>query len=202
MPLGGISVIVLLGLLIAPLGKWLTQAPLLGSTFEQICRVTNAACNPATLTNNPDSQQKTIFSCVKGQDVSTTFARIPKKGSIPVIHWVSKYFEEAGYTPEIRCEEVSKRFQALYDKGLLNYITTDRMKGQNVVCVAFDNQSPCISDGLLFTLKPDAKPNEVIRSIFALEYSPARGPLLESERIYIPIQQILEKKALEQEGNE
>ena len=198
--IGGILTTSVMGLMIAPLGTWLNTAPVFGSVFQQLCRVTNAACNPATLTNNPDSALKTAFICGKDQTGTLeTVAKIPEKGNVAVIRWVSTYFNKAGFDPQTRCEEVSKRFQELYDKQVLNYITTDRMNGQNVVCVAAQEKSPCIPNGLLFTLKPEEKPNEIVRQIFAIRSGERQRPLEETERIYINVKQQLDSTSVKKQ---
>jgi len=44
------------------------------------------------------------FFCSQN-DLPTTVAQTPN-GTVTVIRWISTYFNEAGYSPQKRCEEV------------------------------------------------------------------------------------------------
>jgi hypothetical protein len=132
--------------------------------------------------------QKLSFYCGTSQGSPATLA---KSGSrvVPIIRWSSDAFSDSGFSPERRCQEVSKRFQTYYDDGSLSFITTGRMNGQNVVCVARSHGGPCA--GLLFTLKPGANPTQVINQLFNIR-TRASGPLNETTaRPYIDFEEFL-----------
>lgn len=171
MPIGGIVVAAILGLGIAPLGQWFKKAPLVGDLFAQLCRSTNADCNRPDLLNNPESATKTIFFCAKDfSEIPTTFARVPARGEVVVIKWTSDHFEQAGFSAQKRCEEVSERFATLYSNGLLSYITSGKINGENVICATNENGGGCIERGLLFTLKPNENPEDAVKYLFDLKY--------------------------------
>ena len=87
------------------------------------------------------------FICANDSSgVPTTMVR-NNSGTFPVIRWTSDYFASSGYTPQRRCEEVTSRFNEYYQLGKLNYLTTGRRNGQNIVCVADRNQGPCYNQG-------------------------------------------------------
>jgi len=123
--------------------------------------------------------QGETFYCGRTTGVPTTMARTPQ-GGIPIIRWVSTLGD---YEPEERCKIVSQKFQEFYDQGLLNFITTGRMNGQLVICVAARRGGGCKKQ--LYTLKPTSDPNETLQRLFNANQK-ASGPLTESScRLYI-----------------
>lgn len=112
----------------------------------------------------------------------TTYVNTPS-GNMPLIRWVSHYFEPSSYTPEARCQDVSQRFNRFYGQGILNFITTGFVNNQPVVCVASRMGGPCTAT--LFTLKSGQNATRTIQQLFDVRAG-ASGPLLESEeRIYV-----------------
>ncbi|NEP57423.1 MAG: hypothetical protein F6K31_10415 [Symploca sp. SIO2G7] len=163
---------------------------------EVICSAEHVApCPPENhSTYQPTSvhypQKRNIFVCEKSHGVPTTFVRTPE-GKYPIIKWVSSYFSGAGYTPEVRCKDVSKRFQTFYDNGVLNYITTGIFNNQPVVCVANTYGGPC--QGVLFTLKRGQDASRVVQQLFDLRANPNEEPLRESgSRVYFDLNQYIE----------
>ncbi|NJM95324.1 MAG: hypothetical protein HC792_02940 [Acaryochloridaceae cyanobacterium CSU_5_19] len=75
------------------------------------------------------------FSCGQSGGAPATVA-LTQRGIVPVIRWSSGYFTEAGFSPEVRCQMVSERFETFYKNGTLDFLTTGKMNGQKVVCVA------------------------------------------------------------------
>ena len=92
------------------------------------------------------------FVCGSTQGAPSTNAVKPDGGQVPVIRWTSNTFTSAGWSPQRRCEEVSKRFDTYFKQGRLRYITTGRMNSLPVICTATRHAGRC--DGLLYTLKP------------------------------------------------
>ncbi len=133
----------------------------------------------------------TSFVCGSSNGVPATMAQTPR-GNVPVIKWVSNYFSDSGWTPQRRCQEVSRKFQAYYQNGTLNYLTTGEINGQPVVCVAQEKEGPCA--GLLFTLKAESNPGETLQRLLDVRDRTAGGPLPESSpRVYININDVLAK---------
>jgi Circadian oscillating protein COP23 len=131
----------------------------------------------------PQPIAKDYFSCgTSSYGVPTTFVSTPNE-NIPLIRWVSNYFSQAGYSPEARCQDVSRRFNQFYSQGLLNYVTTGYVNNMPVVCVASDIGGPCTE--VLFTLKPGQNAARTIQQLFDVRAGDS-GPLYESEsRPYI-----------------
>lgn len=141
--------------------------------------------------NQSSSAQTATYFCAQGRGgAPTTFARNATGKRIEVIRWQREW--GGGITREERCQTVSARFQSASEEGLLNYITSGIMSGQKVVCVARDYGAPC--SAMLFTLRPNDNPNEVVRGLNLIGYR-ARGPVLQSEdgtpRIYIDMNLLL-----------
>ncbi|MBD2199162.1 MULTISPECIES: COP23 domain-containing protein [Calothrix] len=128
--------------------------------------------------HQPSLAQSTTFFCDRNsQGVLTTYAQT-KSRNVPVIRWKSWDFAAAGYTPEQRCEEVSRRFQTYKNNGMLNYITTGIMNRQSVVCVSSAKGGGC--QGLLFTLKPGANASRVLQQLFDISEGKSNTVVYES----------------------
>jgi hypothetical protein len=131
----------------------------------------------------PQPIAQDYFFCGKGSNgLPTTFVNTPS-GNIPLIRWKSHFFEHSGYTPDVRCRDVSQRFTRFYNQGILNFVTTGVVNNQPVVCVASTMGGSCT--GVLFTLKPGQSATRTIQQLFDVRAG-AAGPLYESqERIYV-----------------
>ncbi|MFB2917867.1 DUF1822 family protein [Aerosakkonema funiforme] len=140
-----------------------------------------------------ETSRATTFSCKNNNGVPTTVVST-HRGNISLIRWAYNLGSEAGYRPEKRCEEVSKRFQQYYNQGVLNFVTTGRQSNQNIVCVSSEKGGAC--RGMLFTLKPSDNPNQVIQQMFDVA-SYASGPIEQSSSIYIDINKLLETAPVE-----
>lgn len=142
-------------------------------------------CVPGTPTPcaQPQPIAQDYFFCGQGShNIPTTFVNTPN-GNLPLIRWKSHYFEPSGYSPEVRCRDVSQRFNRFYNQGTLNFITTGMVNNQPVVCVASTKGGPCTE--VLFTLKSGQNATRTIQQLFDVRVG-ASGPLFESEeRIYI-----------------
>lgn len=144
----------------------------------------------ASIGSEAKAQEKTFF-CGRKDGNPTTLARTPR-GNTAVITWVTTL---GGVTPQERCTIVSERFQTYYEQGLLNFITTGKMNGQLVLCVAQRRGGACKES--LFTLKPGSDPAETITRLFNASRF-ASGPISESNcRLYVDMTQFLGPNAQE-----
>jgi hypothetical protein len=130
--------------------------------------------------DRPSFAQSTTFFCGMSGNVPTTLARMANGETREVIRWVSYHFSDSGYDPQTRCEQVSSRFQTNYDRGYLDFITAGYLNGLPAIC-AGNGSSPCSSDRLLFTLKPEQDAAREIQQLFNIKTGSA-GPLYESTR--------------------
>jgi hypothetical protein len=168
---------------------------------------TIAAVTLSALALNPQSAkaQATGYFCgTSSKGFPATIAKTSKGAEVAMIQFKHQQFSESGYTPERRCKEVSQRFDNLNRQGLLrlSYITTGRKNGYNIVCVAREQGAPCISEGILFTLRQGSDPNRTLKEL--MEWAKFQtGPLNETtSRAYFSIDEILETAAKNVGGSE
>ena len=129
------------------------------------------------------------FVCTTGAGVPATSVVTNDGKRVPVIRWTSNVFNDAGWSPQRRCQEVSGRFDTYLKQGRLAYITTGLINGLPVICTARSNGGAC--DGLLYTLKPGQDATATLRSLLDLRVK-ARGPLNEtSARLYVGLDELL-----------
>jgi hypothetical protein len=126
---------------------------------------------PLLSLNSPVEAQskRNVYSCINYQGKPSTVVDTDK-GRILLIVWESDFFRGSGWTPQKRCQEVTKRFQEFSDNKTLRYLTTGKIKGQNVICVGKatgGSTYQCIENGLLLTLEgKNDNPNQVLQNLF------------------------------------
>lgn len=142
---------------------------------------------------SPAQAEQVNFVCRTSNGNPATVAQHSQHGKVPVIRWVSDYFSGSGYTPQKRCEIVSKKFREYHNQGLLNYLTTGIVNKQPVICVAESKNSGCA--GVLFTLKPGSNKTATLKRLMDVR-AQAGGPLNQTQgRTYVDINHYIEKKA-------
>ena len=126
------------------------------------------------------SQHKSgnIYRCIKTNTYPVTVVDTTR-GTIELIVWKSDHFRQSGWSPQKRCEEVTRRFQKFSDNKTLRYITTGRMNRQKVICVAQKKSTGirCREDGLLITLEPNDNPSMVLDELFDISSRISLGGL-------------------------
>ncbi len=133
----------------------------------------------------PSSQAMTAttkFVCGKADGKPATIAKT-KKGDVTLLIWSSEGFSEAGFTPQVRCQQVSARFQTMYRSGQLKYITAGTLNNLPVVCATIQLSSTCTQQNLLYTLKPNSDPQQVIARLMAIRNRASSRGLEESARM-------------------
>lgn len=129
------------------------------------------------------------FSCDTINGVPTTVANMSSGRKVPMIRWVSNTFDNDGWPPSRRCQTVSARFTEYNKKNQLRYLTTGKMNGVNVICVALNKGDRC--SGLVYTLKPGQNPTYTLNKLFGVQRK-ATGPLNETgDRAYIDMNEYL-----------
>jgi hypothetical protein len=148
---------------------------LIGLAVPLVASVTSAITisSPAAAQS---AQSNVTFYCGRSGGVPATMARTAR-GNVTIIKWVSTL---TPVSPLARCRQVSSRFQTFYRNGSLRYLTTGKMNGQDVVCVAKGLNLPCVREGLLFTLKPGSDPNQTLGRLLDVSSKAAAPPLNES----------------------
>lgn len=111
----------------------------------------------------PASAQSITFECQPDNNqVPTTYAVTPD-GSKPVIKWQSDFFAQSSWTPMKRCQTVTERFNSFNSQNMMNDVTSGWVNRQPVVCATLN----CSNETLLFTLRPEQNPEQVLQEIFA-----------------------------------
>lgn len=145
----------------------------------------------ACLSASPASAGVTARSFVCGSAAGTPATNVVTADGrqVPVIRWTSTTFNDAGWSQERRCQEVSSRFDTFLKQGRLAYITTGRINGLPVICTAANRGGAC--DGLLYTLKPGQDATATLKNLLEIRVK-ARGPLNETnERLYVSLPELL-----------
>ena len=135
------------------------------------------ALGTLTISSQPGSAQTQKFFCGMSREGGpATFVSTTRWGNFPLIRWVDSSFPPP-WTPERRCEEISRRFQKFYEQGTLDYLKADRSGGQPVLCVAAFKGGDCLRDGVLVTLKPGTDPRTILRQLIDSQALATRGPV-------------------------
>jgi hypothetical protein len=135
-----------------------------------------------------NAQTEPTFYCGSTYDptsktnVPTTLIAMPgRQDPLGLIRWKSEFFVKN--TPKERCATVSRKFQAVYKAGKLNYLATgkDKKTGQPIVCGLTSESEKC--DGgsnLLFTLKPYSSSKLVLKQLTGIVTGEGNNPLYQS----------------------
>ncbi|WP_277883400.1 COP23 domain-containing protein [Nostoc flagelliforme] len=157
---------------------------------------------PSFSQSSPSKSQpaQTTFVCGKKMDQSSgdtipvTAAWIPeKRGHVYFIGWKSEYFNQGGWTPQKRCEQVTQKFQEFYSQNRLNYISSGKHNGYPVICGVTNLGEICNGSNQLFTVRSGSNPDELIRRLMDIAEGKTSEPLLQNsgKQTYIPVQAFL-----------
>ena len=134
------------------------------------------------------------IACMNADGTPATVVQTKSGKQVPIIYWRSQTFSGSVWTPERRCQEVSARFQSYHSSGTLEYITTGRMNGLPVICVAKTDGGACA--GLLYTLKPGQNATATLKKLFDVRTKPGAAPLEETTaRMYLSVDSIIRNKS-------
>lgn len=160
----------------------------------QITTSTAVQATQAQMTDTPTAEPKQAqaesesiqFICSQGYDpvsqkrVPTTYAWTPR-GKISIVRWKSDWFADSGFTPDLRCSEVSPRFDTAYQSGDLNYLTNGRLNGEKAICAVGAQGADCTEGSLLLTLRPEDNELQVLNQLNSILNGDAgSGPLEQS----------------------
>lgn len=129
---------------------------------------------------------KDIYDPASGTKIPATLVWVPeRKGNVRIIGWKSEFFSQFGWDPKKRCNQVTSKFQAFYDRGQLKYLTTgyakeDPDKGYPIVCALKQENDACDSSRQLFTLKPHDDPTQVLLQLLDILQGKTSDMLLQS----------------------
>jgi hypothetical protein len=166
--------------------------------FATLLAAGTLALGALAIGSQPSSAQTTTYSCDTSRDgVPTTYALTATGRKVAVIRWVKNWGGK--YTPEVRCREVSEKFQSASEQGLLKYLTYGIKSGQKVICVAGEYGGPC--QQILFTLRSNENPDLVLQDMMSVGFR-AQGPVVQSEdgspQYYYDFEKFIEKAPTEE----
>jgi hypothetical protein len=130
--------------------------------FAQVLAGVVIALGSTTAIEQPSHAQSKKFLCGMSKGQPATIVR-NGRGYKALIVWTDRSFGE--YTPQVRCEKISARFERFYDNGTLKYLRAGRQRNQPVLCVAGYQGGPCLNNGVLITLKPNSNPVLVLQRL-------------------------------------
>lgn len=147
---------------------------------------------PETPTTNVSPRQvhsespasKVTFSCGESEYNGKSFPATIATGdeSIPIILWKldNNHFGD-NWPPLKRCEEVSRRFQRIYNRDGLKYLvatleTWVPNKEVPVICAVKSENSVCHEKDLLITLESKDNPDDVLKELLNRHELPSQEP--------------------------
>jgi hypothetical protein len=163
-----------------------------------------SATSSISITNQTEAQTKfrNIYTCIQNQGKPTTVVDT-KRGRIQLIVWESKSFinpKNPYWTPQRRCEAVTKRFQNFSDSGNLRLISHGILNRYPIICVAENKPGQglsCIDNGLLITLEPGDNPRQVMADLFDKNrLSDGKSPITRGNKFFINVDNFLEKAVI------
>jgi hypothetical protein len=144
-----------------------------------LATVTVVSANSLFVPSSQAVTATTNFACGKSEGALATVART-KKGDIPILVWRSERVSKSGFTPQVRCQQVSARFQSLYRSGQLKYITAGTLNNNPVLCATTQVNGTCSQQNLLYTLSPNSDPQEIIKKLSAIRNRASSASINES----------------------
>ncbi len=123
---------------------------------------------------------KLSFACAAKDGTPTTIAKLNDR-ELGVIVWTSTFFAPTGFNPQMRCDSVSKRFEAYSKAHKLIYLAIGKLNNQRVLCATSQENGSCgdgtvNNAGLLLTLKPDSNAQEELDQLSKVLISEANTP--------------------------
>jgi hypothetical protein len=111
---------------------------------------------------------------------TTLVASSAKREPVALIQWKSKL--SGKYTPQVRCNVVSAKFQQAWESKNLKYLTAgiDKKSGFGIICSSKNSSTPCNRSNMLFTLANGADANETIDRIKNIKAGAGSNPVPES----------------------
>ncbi len=111
---------------------------------------------------------------------TTVVASSSKREPVALIQWKSKL--SGKYTPQVRCDTVSAKFQQAWEAKRLNYLTAgvDKKSGLGIICGIKERSTSCDRVSMLFTLSNGADANETIARIGRIKHGDEGIPISQS----------------------
>lgn len=148
----------------------------------------------------------TTFQCVTNTSqggYSTIAIRSNGTPTSPLFNWRRQDFAPSGYTPQRRCDEVTRRlnYAVSQNGGLLSqlWLTTGKVNALPVVCYIRGGDSGCNGSNILYTISnPDHRrnPNTALTSLVNFSLTGAGSAIEEtSGQQYVSLEKLVEAGA-------
>lgn len=144
------------------------------------------------------SKDRVTFYCgeildqASGENIPTTIAYVPqRRANIAIIAWKSNYIPQ--WDAQKRCETVSPKFQAFYEDGRLEYLTTGENQGYDIICAALEKGQPCKAEDQLFQVKANNDPEAVLTGLTGIIEGTSSEPIYQSsgDQTYVSMEELL-----------
>lgn len=122
---------------------------------------------------------------------TTLVASSSRREPVALIQWKSKL--SGKYTPQVRCNTVSAKFQQAWEAKRLNYITAgvDAKSGLGLICGSKEQASDCTRANMLFTLANGADASETIDRMKDIKGGTGSNPIPQSSGDGLDISSII-----------
>jgi Circadian oscillating protein COP23 len=114
--------------------------------------------------------EKVAFYCGRTQDGNlypATMIGVSGREREPwtIVVWKNR---SGNVTPQQRCDTVSRRFQAAWDRHEFNHLVagTEAKSGRGLICAVRDRNSVCDASKMLFTVNNRQNAREIIQGLY------------------------------------
>ena len=138
-----------------------------------------------------------------GETIPATMAYVPqRKASVSIIAWKSDYIP--AWDAQTRCETVSPKFQTFFEDSRLDYLTTGKNNGYDIVCAAIKIGQACTSEEQLFQVKANDDPQAVLKGLAGIVEGKSSEPIYQSsgQRIYVSMEKLVDSAPIVEEVEE
>lgn len=119
------------------------------------------------------------FHCVQGGGGGYVTVVTNGQATASLITWDSHVFSRSGWTPAVRCREVTARFNHAVQNGIGLRLTTGVVNNLGVICALQGRQRSCsLSTFNLVTLNPGTPPGQALNQL--VEAAAGGRPLAQS----------------------
>jgi hypothetical protein len=117
--------------------------------------------------SNKAQAQGVQFYCVQGNNDG--FVTVVSNGQVSrsLITWNSHAFSYSGYTPEVRCNAVTNRFNNAFQNQSRLRLSTGTISNLGVICALEGRERRCNSQNTIITLTPGKNPREALNEIIS-----------------------------------
>jgi hypothetical protein len=124
-----------------------------------------------------------------------------RQTNVGIIAWKSNYIPK--WNAQKRCETVSPKFQAFYEDGRLNYLTTGENNGYDIICAAVETGQSCKAEDQLFQVKASNDPEAVLKGLTGIIEGTSSKPIYQSsgDKTYVSMEELLNNAPGIEEGD-